>query len=275
MKWQTETLDFPTDEGTLHGEILLPNGEGPFPGAVLCHGMASGHLTMKPSAQRLARQGIATLIFDFRGHGKSEGFLDGDLAQDVIAATKFLRCHDKVNPKRIAIVGHSMGALAAIQAAATFENIRALVCLSSPAEISGHFTTLWAHFNTKAKQAGNPIIEFPRNGSLIIHGGLISMAARIWMWLRGYTLRVNVEEGPESLMKLNPLPYIDKIGDFPKLFVHCKGDRWLAYKEVHRLYEIAPPPKNYILSEGGFHSAPLFPGKLRGRWISWLVSVLT
>ena len=54
-----------------------------------------------------------------------------------------------------------------------------------------------------------------------------------------------------------------------------KGDKWLVYKEVHRLYEIAPPPKNYILSEGGFHSAPLFPGKLRGRWISWLVSVLT
>lgn len=275
MKWQTETLDFPTDEGTLHGEILLPNGEGPFPGVVLCHGMASGHLAMKPSAQKLVRRGIATLTFDFRGHGKSEGFLDGDLAEDVIAATKFLRCHDKVNPECVAIVGHSMGAMAAIQAAATFENIRALVCLSSPAEINGHFTTLWAHFNTKAKQAGNPIIEFPRNGSIHIHGGLTSMVSRIWMWLRGYRLRINVEEGPAPLIKLNPLPYIDKIGDFPKLFVHCRGDKWLHYEEVLRLYEIARPPKNYILSEGGFHSTPLFPGKLRGRWISWLVSVLT
>jgi len=275
VKWQTETLDFPTDRGTLHGEILLPQGKGPFPGAVLCHGMASGHLTMRPSAQRLVRRGIATLTFDFRGHGQSEGLLDGDLAEDVIAATKLLRNHNKVDPKRIAIVGHSIGAVAAIQAAATSENIQALVCLSSPAEIDSHFTTLWAHFTTKAKQSGNPIIVFPRNGSLYVHGGLISMVSRIWMWLRGYRLRVNVEEGPESLMKLNPLKYIEKIGNFPKLFVHCKGDKWLAYEEVHQLYEITPPPKKYILSGGGFHSAPLFPGKLRGRWISWLVSVLT
>ena len=275
MRWQTETLDFPTDRGTLHGEILLPQGKGPFPGAVLCHGMASGHLAMKPSAQRLVRRGIATLTFDFRGHGKSEGVLDGDLAEDVIAATKFLGCHEKVNPKRIAIVGHSMGAMAAIKAAASFENIRALVCLSSPVETNGDFTTLWAHFNTKAKQAGNPIIEFPRNGSLLLHGGFTSIVSRIWMWLRGYRLRVNVENGPECLMKLNPLPYIDKIGDFPKLFVHCTGDKWLPHEEVLRLYEIARPPKHYILSEGGFHAAPLFPGKLRGRWISWLVSILT
>jgi hypothetical protein len=29
------------------------------------------------------------------------------------------------------------------------------------------------------------------------------------------------------------------------------------------------------LSKGGFHSTPLFPGKLRDKWINWLVSTLT
>lgn len=275
MKWQTEIVDFSADEGVLHGEILLPNGEGPFPGAVLCHGLGSGHRAMSPSAQRLVRRGIATLTFDFRGHGKSAGVLNGDLAQDVLAAMKFLRCHAKIDPHRIALVGHSMGAVAAIHAAATLENIQAIVLLSSPAEINGQFTKIWAPFYPKAARSGSLIIEFPHIGYLPILGKFQGMISRLWMWLQGYRLRINLEESMESWVELNPLINIESIGAFPKLFVNCKGDKWTPYEAILKLYEKARPPKEFLLSEGGFHAAPLFPGKLRGKWISWLVSVLT
>lgn len=275
MKWHTETVDFSAEAGTLHGEILLPKGEGPFPGAVLCHGMGSDHRAMRPSAQRLVRRGIATLAFDFRGHGGSEGVLDGDLAQDVMAALKFLRRHVKIDPNRIALVGHSMGAIAALHAAAALANIQALVFLSSPAEINGRFAQVWAVLYPKAVRAGSLIIEFPHIGPLPMLGKFQGMISRLWMWLRGYRLRINLEKSMESWVKLNPATAIEKIGAFPKLFVHCKGDKLTPYEGALKLYEKAGLPKEFLLSKGGFHAAPLFPGKLRGKWIAWLVSILT
>lgn len=274
VKWHTKTIDFSAERGTLHGEILLPQGEGPFPGVVLCHGMGSGHSAMRPSAQRLVRRGIATITFDFRGHGKSEGVLDGGLAEDVVAAIKFLRRHAKIDPRRIALVGHSMGAVAALHAA-VLENIQALVLLSGPAEINGQFTQLWAPLYPKAARAGSLIIEFPRIGPLPMLGRFHGVVHRLWMWLQGYRLRINLEKSLESWVKLDPINNIEKIGAFPKLFVHCKRDKWIPREAALNLYEKARPPKELLLSEGGFHAAPLFPGKLRGEWISWLVSILT
>lgn len=274
MKWHTETIDFSTDGATLHGEILIPKGKGPFPGAVLCHGIGSGHSAMRPSAQRLVRRGIATLTFDFRGHGKSEGVLDGDLAQDVMAAMKFLRRHAKVEPRRIALVGHSMGAVAALHAA-TLENIQALVFLSGPAEINGRFAQVWAPLYPKAARAGSLIIEFPRIGPMPMLGRFHGLVHRLWMWLQGYRLRISLEQSSESWVKLDPINNIEKMGAFPKLFVHCKGDKWIPHEAALGLYEKASSPKEFLLSKGGFHAAPLFPGKLRGEWIAWLVSVLT
>lgn len=275
MKWHTERIAFSAEGGILHGEILLPKGEGLFPGVVLCHGMASDHRSMKPSAERLVRRGIATLTFDFRGHGKSEGVLDGDLAQDVIAAIKFLRRHPKIDPQRIALVGHSLGAIAALHAAAVLQNIRALVFLSGPAEVNGRFAKVWAPLYRKAARAGSLIIEFPRIGPLPMLGRLHGTISRLWMWLRGYRLRIDLEKSAESWVNLNPFTNIEKIGAFPKLFVHCKGDKLIPYEAALKLYEKAEQPKEFLLSKGGFHATPLFPGKLRGKWIAWLVSALS
>ncbi len=275
MKWHTETIDFSSDGGTLHGEILLPNSKGPFPAVVLCHGIGSGHSAMSPSAQRLVRRGIATLTFDFRGHGKSEGVLNGDLAHDAMAAVEFIRRQVNIDPQRIALVGHSMGAIAAIHAATTLQNIQALVSLSSPSEFNSQFAEGWAPLYPKAARAGSLVIEFPHIGYLPMLGKFQGMISRLWMWIQGYRLRINLEESLDSWEKLNPSTNIEEMGAFPKLFIHCKGDKWVPYEGVLELYERAQPPKELLLSEGGFHAAPLFPGKLREKWISWLVSVLT
>jgi pimeloyl-ACP methyl ester carboxylesterase len=274
VKWYTEIIDISADGATLHGEILLPNGEGPFPGAALCHGIASGHRAMRPSAKQLVRRGVATIIFDFRGHGQSGGILDSDLAEDVITAIKYLRGHTKVDPNHIALVGHSMGAIAALYAAAR-EDIQALVFLSSPAEINGQFAKHWASLYPRAAEAGSLVIEFPRIGPLPQLGRLQGMISRLWMWTHGYRLRINLERGQESWEKLNPLTNIQNLGAFPKLFVHCRGDKRVPYDVAIRLHEKAGSPKMLLLSKGGFHTAPLFPGRLREKWIAWLVSTLT
>jgi pimeloyl-ACP methyl ester carboxylesterase len=179
-----------------------------------------------------------------------------------MAAVEFIRRQVNIDPQRIALVGHSMGAIAAIHAATTLQNIQALVSLSSPAEVNSRFAEVWAPLYPKAVRAGNLIIEFPHIGSLPMLGKFHGMISRLWMWTQGYRLRINLEEGLDSWEKLNPSTNIEEMGAFP-------------YEGVLELYERAQPPKELLLSEGGFHAAPLFPGKLREKWISWLVSVLT
>jgi pimeloyl-ACP methyl ester carboxylesterase len=271
MKWYKERISFRSGEVELYGEILVPDGEGPFPGAVMCHGMASDSRSMRPSAQRLVRQAIAILTFDFRGHGKSGGVLDGNLDQDVVAAVKLLQQHPKIDRDHVALVGHSMGALAALYASTVIENIKALVFISGPAEVEG-FTQLWDPLRQKAKQTGNHIVEFPHSGPFPMLGWFNGQVNRLWMWIRKYRLRIDLELDVEPWFNLNPAANISKIGSLPKLFVHCKGDKWVPYQNTVSLYDQAGSPKDLILTEAGFHVSPLLPGKLRQRWMSWLVS---
>lgn len=274
MKWHTESIDVAGEEGTLYGELLLPRGDGPFPGAVLCHGMGTDHRAMRPVAQRLVRKGVATLTFDFRGHGRSDGIADENISQDVIAALKFLRSHAKVNPKRVALVGHSFGAGAAILAAVKLRDIRALVSISGPGEVKGQSGEELAALYHNVKQLGSVVLEYPRCGALPGSGGLRGFIFRLWMRVRGYRLRINWQKALQIGQRLKSAA-LEHMGDFPKLFVHCEGDTVAPYEGALDTYERVEPPKELLLSEGGSHSRPLLPGRLRGEWVTWLVCALT
>ena len=274
MRWHTESIDFASEDGMLYGELLLPRGEGPFPGAVLCHGMGTDHRAMRPVAQRLVRKGVATLTFDFRGHGKSEGIVDENAHRDVIAALRFLCSHSKVNPKCIALVGHSFGAGAAILASAKMKDLRALVSISSPGEVKGQPGEVLASVYRKVVQLGSVVLEYPRCGALPGSGGLAGFIFRLWMRIRGYRLRINWQSALGIGQRLRSVA-LEQMGDFPKLFVHCEGDTIAPYEGALDTYERVEPPKELLLSKGGFHSSPLLPGRLREGWGTWLVCALT
>jgi dienelactone hydrolase len=98
--------------GTLGASLILPEGSGPFPGVVFLHG--SGPQPRDASrwaAQALAEHGIASLIYDKRGVGESEGDFVGasleDLARDGIAAAEYLLKVPSV--EAVGFAGHSQG----------------------------------------------------------------------------------------------------------------------------------------------------------------------
>ena len=275
MRWRSQSVDFATEVGNLHGELILPQGEEPFPGAVLCHGLGSDHRAMRPCAQQIARHGIATLSFDFRGHGRSEGTLDGNEARDVMAAVEFLRQHPEIDTRRIALVGHSLGAMAVINAAPEVEKLSALVCLSSPSEMGGRAEGFLPSLYRKAAEVGSFIFEYPRHGPLPGMGKLEGAISVLWMWLRGYRFYVDWKKSLDLWARVRLSAAFERLGAFPKLFVHCKGDRVISYQGVLELYRKVAPPKEFFLAERGFHTTPLLPGRLRRRWIAWLVSALT
>jgi len=275
MKLHSRSIDFSAESGTLHGELILPEGESPFPGVVLCHGLGTDHRSMRPSALNIAGHGIATLSFDFRGHGKSEGLVDGNEARDVIAALERLVHHPKIDPQRVALVGHSMGALAAIHAAIEAQYLRALVFLSLPFGANERADRFLSSIYHKSAQMGSFVLEHPRHGPLPGMGKIEGMVSVLWMWLRGYRLHVDWQKSLELWSRLRSTIDVERLGALSKLFVHCRGDKVAPYEAALELYHRAAPPKELFGVERGFHSTPLLPGKLRKRWIAWLASTLT
>lgn len=98
----------------LYGSLILPAGKGPFPAIVFAHG--SGQESREASmglAMLYASNGIASLIFDKRGVGRSEGehwaASFSDYADDLLAAVKLLKTFPEINKDKIGLYGHSQG----------------------------------------------------------------------------------------------------------------------------------------------------------------------
>jgi pimeloyl-ACP methyl ester carboxylesterase len=107
---------FRNGDVTLSGSLYIPRGGGLHPAIVMLHG--SGPETRWGAnrfwADYFGRRGIAVLIYDKRGSGKSTGdWKTADfnmLAGDALAAVGFLQHQAGIDPKKMGIHGHSQGA---------------------------------------------------------------------------------------------------------------------------------------------------------------------
>ena len=97
-------------------------------------GTAFGVPTLAHLAGRIADAGIMAVRFDKRGYGQSGGRAESatlnDYAEDVRSVIKWLGSRKDVDPKRIAVVGHSEGAWVGMLAATREGKIAALVMLA-------------------------------------------------------------------------------------------------------------------------------------------------
>lgn len=128
----------------LAGTLVVPRGPGPFPAAVLLNGSGSqdrngsvfGQKPMEALAEFLAGRGIASLRYDDRGIGGSNGCVyqatTQDLSLDAQGAVTFLQSRKEIDPKRIGLIGHSEGGLLAALVAAQRKEIVFVVLLASP-----------------------------------------------------------------------------------------------------------------------------------------------
>lgn len=139
------------DDVTLAGTLTIPEGEGPFPAAILITGSGpqnrdeeiAGHKPFLVLSDYLTRNGIAVLRYDDRGFGKSTGdainATSEDFAQDAVAALEFLLQNKRIDPAMTGIIGHSEGAMIAPYIAAQDHRMAFIVMLAGPG-LSGYET---------------------------------------------------------------------------------------------------------------------------------------
>lgn len=142
MPYIQEEVVFSHKDVTLAGTLTLPRTSGRHPAVVLLHG--SGPLNRDQEifgmksfwiiADHLTRRGIAVLRYDSRGVGGSSGapfqFTLSDVAEDALAAIRYLKTRNDINPAQIGLCGQSQGAIVAPLAASGSTDVAFIICLA-------------------------------------------------------------------------------------------------------------------------------------------------
>jgi len=152
---QPVRIAYGADAELQYGELLLPEGAGPFPLAVVIHGgcwrARFGSVdAMEPLAEALAAQGVASWNIEYRRVGNDGGgwpgtFLDIANATDYV---KSLATDHPIDVAKVIALGHSAGGHLALWAAARAKlaptsplfraeplRLRGVVALAGPADL--------------------------------------------------------------------------------------------------------------------------------------------
>jgi uncharacterized protein len=130
-----ESLEIPSPAGPLPAWFVPARDGAAGPAVVLVHGWESNRARMLPNARFLHAAGFHTLMFDVRGHGENQPetlpISGGEFGADTVAAVVALR--DRPEVTAVGILGHSMGAVGAVLAAAAEPGVGAVIATAIPA----------------------------------------------------------------------------------------------------------------------------------------------
>lgn len=129
---------YESEGNKIYGLLTVPTEEMPeggYPAIVFNHGYVppAQYVTTNgydSYVDYLARNGFVVFKIDYRGNGKSEGdpsgsYFSSGYTIDAVSALRSLQKHDKVNPGRIGMWGHSMAGNLVLRAMLTEDDIKA------------------------------------------------------------------------------------------------------------------------------------------------------
>lgn len=115
-----EPLRIGTPEGAVDAWYLPPSGGGaPSPAMIFAHGNAEVIDGLVPEFRPIAALGMAVLLVEYPGYGRSEGTpSEASITAAMVAAYDHLAARPEVDPSRIVLYGRSLGGGAACVLAA-------------------------------------------------------------------------------------------------------------------------------------------------------------
>jgi len=232
-----EHVSFPTTDGLQISGWFFPDDASDAT-VVICHGLGANKGNVIAFVSLFRDKGYSSLIFDFRGHGESDGHTSTfglHETADVTAAVDWLKIERPARARHVFGLGSSMGAMALVRAAATDERIEALVLDS--AYVSAR--SLARHHTGRIPVVG-PVVADLLIGAMSLHAG-------------------------GSLWDLDSRPALSEMAGRPVLFIHGRGDFVIPPANMATLYDHASQPKSRWLGPG-LHSNVLavdFPGYQR------------
>jgi fermentation-respiration switch protein FrsA (DUF1100 family) len=228
-----EPMTLKLDGFNIVGQLYLPSGDMPYPTVCVCHGIPAG--VADPSdrgyaslAGYLCSNGLAVLIFNFRGAGASGGNLDMlGWTRDLKATIDYLCTLSEVDKSRLSLLGFSGGAAVSVYVAAKDKRVTSVVACACPAEFD---------FSSRGDDPRSLIDHYREIGT--IRDSDFPPSPREWL---------------DGFRRVKPIDYIARISPCPLLLVHGSRDDTVSVNDARRLYAKAGEPKKLVIIEGAGH----------------------
>jgi putative redox protein len=244
---KSKRLEFTGSLGyKLSGLLDLPDDVDPTAYAIFAHCFTcnKNYKILSYVNQALTDNKIAVLRFDFTGLGASQGSFGATNFSsnigDIVAAAEFLDWNYQA-PKLL--IGHSLGGLATIHAAAKIACCKAVVTIATPANLDSIRSLLM-----------NKKLNLERNGEavFIISGRQFNIKKQFLDDLETTSLG-------ETIKNLNQ----------PILICHSPLDSIVNFENAYQLFEMANHPKSLISLDKADH---LLSDKKDGKYIGELIA---
>jgi alpha-beta hydrolase superfamily lysophospholipase len=226
-----EDVAFTTSDGMEIRGWFLPAKKPSARTLIICHGLGANRSNFLPYCEVGDVLGANVLMFDFRGHGDSDGHTVsfGHRERfDVLAALQYLREKRPDQAREVYGLGISMGSSALLQAAA---------------EASPPFdgVIVDSAFASATELTDNILADFPA-------------ALRPYMATCGVPI-ASLHAGC-WLPDVKPIESAAHIVS-PILFIHAKDDTLIPVSHTERLLQAVRGPKDAFFTERGGHSSSL------------------
>ena len=136
-----QPLTLQGDHGNLSAVLQRPKRQTSYPLVIILHGFnASKEMPLLTElAKQLHKRGVGTLLFDFNGHGESEGsFLDMTIPNELEDARRVYQYARQLpQVSSVSLAGHSQGAIVAAMLAGELgvEKIKTIALMSPAPEL--------------------------------------------------------------------------------------------------------------------------------------------
>lgn len=273
-------IEFKTEDGvTLRGWHYLPDdARGKSPTIVMAHGYSAvKEMYLDRFAEVFAEAGLASLVFDNRNFGASDGTPRQEIdpvlqIRDYRDAITFAETLDSTDPDRIGIWGSSysgghvlvVGAIdrrvkcvvAQVPLVSGHENARRLI----RADMIAGFQEMFAADRRSRYAGGTPAMVPVVTADPAGAAALPTADSYAWFtdtaklrapsWKNEVTLR-----SVELFMEYEPGAYVGFISPTPLLMVVALGDHLTVADQALRAYERALEPKRLVTLPGGHFDA--------------------
>jgi pimeloyl-ACP methyl ester carboxylesterase len=258
--------------------VFAATGGRPFdpgrPCIVFVHGAGMDHSVWAQQTRYFAHHGFAVLAPDLPGHGRSEA---PPLESVTALATWVSRVFDAAGAGTAALVGHSMGALVALESASQVpERITALALLAISFPMAVH-DGLLASAAANEHRALDLINNWAHS-----HGAQIGRNAVPGLWLTGGSIRL-LEAAADGVVytDLKAVKNYDRGFDAAAkvrcatLLVLGEHDRMTPPKGAHALAERMAGHKTVVIPACGHMVMTEQPDRVRGELLAHLRALVT
>lgn len=263
IKLPEEEVSITNGDVILAGTLVLPPTKSPHPAVVIDSGSAPWvRSDLRGEADFFALNGIAALVYDKRGCGRSTGDLSvsgfDNLASDALAGLELLKNRTDINPHQIGLSGSSQGGWIVSLAASRCRDVAFIISVSGPG-ITPEATSAYSveHW---MKAEGYSATDVDEARSLYLLSSRYMQTGRNWNeveaarkadqnkpWYNANYLLCNDASGIDKQWQLianyDPVPALRKV-HCPVLSIYGESDPIVPAKESANIWKTA-------LSEAG------------------------